>query len=266
MLFPHLTVEANIGFGLRSTNASPLERSRKVQEYASLLNISGLLRRYPGTLSGGERQRTAIARALAIQPRVLLLDEPLNALDAGMRNVLQEELKRIPAMTGTTIVHVTHSFEEVFSLGDRVAVMDRGSIVQVDRPDGVFGRPASEFVARFTGTENIFTGESRAQGDRSLVTVNGVTMTSATVRDGHVSVCIRPENIRIMAAAPGPGMPNLLEGVVERVINGGTFARLTIDAGIPLVVMMMRKDLEGLGAEKDQSVFITFDPSSVYLI
>src|SRR5690606_821196 len=149
MLFPHLTVGENIGFGLKQGKADPARISESVQETAALLGIGHLLERTTGTLSGGEQQRAAIARALVLRPRVLLLDEPLSAIDTVTRERLRRELKAIHRATGTTVVHITHHFEDIFALADQVAVMQDGRIVQTGTPDEVFRRPATEFVAAF---------------------------------------------------------------------------------------------------------------------
>jgi ABC-type Fe3+/spermidine/putrescine transport system ATPase subunit len=168
VLFPHLSVAGNIAFGLklRRTNRSTIEQ--RVTTFSQLLGIGHLLQRMPGTLSGGEAQRVALARALVVEPRLLLLDEPLSALDPERREALQRELGRIHRQLGTTTIHVTHNFEEAVALGDRIAVLkeDRvgdvrreGKIVQVGTPEEIFRRPSSEFVARFVGGRNLFRGK-----------------------------------------------------------------------------------------------------------
>ena len=168
-LFPHLSVAGNIAFGLRLRGMGRGEIEKRVAAIGRLLGIEHLLHRMPGTLSGGEAQRVALARALVIEPRLLLLDEPLSALDPETREGLQRELGRIHRELGTTTIHVTHDFEEAVALGDRIAVLreDRldeglreGRIVQVGRPEEIFRRPASEFVARFVGVRNIFRGQA----------------------------------------------------------------------------------------------------------
>jgi len=188
MLFPHLTVEKNIGFGLRH---------KKITEIADLLGVLHLLNRYPGTLSGGEQQRIAIARAVVTEPKVLLLDEPLSALDTRTTGRLREELGRIHSITGTTTIHVTHSFEEAFSLSDRIAVMGNGQIIQVGAPDDVFRKPNSEFIADFVGVENLFRGKSVVHDTISEVHADGICILSSTLKSGDVSISIRPEDILI---------------------------------------------------------------------
>ncbi|NOR17950.1 ATP-binding cassette domain-containing protein, partial [candidate division WOR-3 bacterium] len=176
MLFPHLTVEKNIGFGLRHKKITRNETKIKVNEIADLLGVSHLLNRYPGTLSGGEQQRIAIARAVVTEPKVLLLDEPLSALDTRTTERLREELGRIHRLTGTTTIHVTHSFEEAFSLGDRIAVMGDGQIIQVGAPNDVFRKPNSGFIADFVGVENLFRGKSVVHDGISEIHADGICM------------------------------------------------------------------------------------------
>ncbi len=187
-LFPFLTVEDNIGFGLKSRKVSKKEIKRRVDELANLMAVFHLLHRYPGTLSGGEQQRIAIARALIMEPKVLLLDEPLSALDTQTAERLRQELKNVHSIMNTAIIHVTHSFEEAFLLGSRMAVMDKGEIVQVGTPNEVFRKPESEFAAEFLGVGNLFQGESRVDNDIASIDVDGINIVSATLKPGSVHV------------------------------------------------------------------------------
>jgi ABC-type Fe3+/spermidine/putrescine transport system ATPase subunit len=163
-LFPHLDVAQNIGFGMRLRRKSRDETERKVNELAGLLKITHLLGRSPLHLSGGEKQRVALARALAIEPKVLLLDEPLSALDEQTRETLCVELRRVHAELRTTTVHVSHNFEETLAVADRIGIIQDGRVRQVGTPEDVFRRPASEFVARFVRSENIWRGMGERRG------------------------------------------------------------------------------------------------------
>ncbi|CVK31402.1 ATP-binding cassette domain-containing protein [Methanoculleus bourgensis] len=193
MLFPHLTVEENIGFGLLQRKTEPDRIRELVSETADLLGIGHLLDRTPGTLSGGEQQRAAaIARALVLRPRVLLLDEPLSALDAVTRDRLRRELKAVHRATGTTVVHITHHFEDIFALADRVAVMQDGRIAQTGTPDEVFRKPATEFVAAFTGMENVFYGVSRVRDGEATIDLGAITLRTVTAVEGDVCVASGP--------------------------------------------------------------------------
>ncbi|MDD4253131.1 MAG: ATP-binding cassette domain-containing protein, partial [Methanoculleus horonobensis] len=195
MLFPHLTVGENIGFGLKQMKAESARIRESVQETAALLGIGHLLERTTGTLSGGEQQRAAIARALVLRPRVLLLDEPLSALDTVTRERLRRELKAIHRTTGTTVIHITHHFEDIFALADRVAVMQDGRIVQAGSPDEVFRRPTTEFVAAFTGMENVYCGVSRVRNGEAAIDLGEIVVRTVTTIEGDVCVGIRPEEV-----------------------------------------------------------------------
>ena len=158
MLFAHLTVADNIGFGLRQRNVDRTAIGAAVEEMRRTARYLSPARALPGTLSGGEQQRVALARALILKPRVLLLDEPMNALDTAMRERMRKELSRIHRLTGTTVIQITHHFEDVFALADRVAVMNNGTIVQVGEPSEVFWHPKDTFVAGFVGIGNLIKG------------------------------------------------------------------------------------------------------------
>jgi len=193
-LFPHLDVADNVGFGLAARGVSADERRRRAGEAAAALGIDGLLDRLPAELSGGERQRVALARALVRRPRVLLLDEPLSNLDARLRLDTRAELRRVHDEHGLTTLHVTHDQAEALSLGDRVAVLREGRVVQAGTPDEVYGAPADAWVAGFVGSPpmNLVPGEVR---DGALH-VAGATVPLPGAAPGPVIAGIRPEHLR----------------------------------------------------------------------
>ena len=219
-LFPNMTAEENVEFGLRIRKVPPAERRRRVDELFALVGLEAARRRYPHQLSGGQQQRVALARALAIEPRVLLLDEPLSALDARVRVQLREEIRRIQSRLGITTLYVTHDQEEALSISDRVAVMAAGRIEQVGTAPEIYGAPATPFVAEFVGTMNRLPGQV-ADGRHGLVACGGTRLVVAAARgqrDGvRVLVLIRPEALEVephpddrgtpgrTAAATGPG-------------------------------------------------------------
>lgn len=184
MLFPHLDVAGNVGFGLRMAGATRDTRERRTRELLELVGLTGFERRSIGTLSGGERQRVALARALAPQPQVLLLDEPLGALDRPLRERLHDELANLYTRLELTVIHVTHDVAEAFSIADHVAVMRDGRIVQHDVPDQLWLRPANEWVARFLGMRNI----RRRNGQTIVIRPDAVAVTP-----GGNAVVVRAE-------------------------------------------------------------------------
>ncbi|HJH31804.1 MAG TPA: ATP-binding cassette domain-containing protein [Methanosarcinaceae archaeon] len=265
MLFPHLTVEKNIGFGLRYQNITSSETEAEVNEIADLLGVSHLLNRYPGTLSGGEQQRIAIARAVVTKPKVLLLDEPLSALDNRTTERLREELGKIHRLTETTTIHVTHSFEEAFSLGDRIAVMRDGQIIQVGAPDYVFRKPNSEFIADFVGVENLFRGKSVVHDGISEVHADGICMLSSTLKSGDVSISVRPEDIFISKKEIDSSARNSFSGNIMEVKDMGALVRLVVDVGIPFVVALTKRSYEDLELAYGTRVHIAFKASATHL-
>jgi molybdopterin-binding protein len=264
MLFPHLTVAENIGFGLQNRKLEKGEIERKVRDAAQFLGIDRLLHRYPETLSGGEQQRAAIARAIVMEPALLLLDEPLSALDGQTREKLRKELRRLHDLYGITVIHVTHNFEEVFSLADRVAVIRDGEIVQVGEPHEVFRKPNCEFVANFVGVENLFRGACVRKDGVSEVTVDGIQMISTAYADhDEVRVSIRPEEILISPRPIDSSARNMYSGTVEEIADNGTTVRITVDCGIPFVVVITRQGYLEMGLGVGDAVYVAFKASSV---
>jgi molybdate transport system ATP-binding protein/molybdate/tungstate transport system ATP-binding protein len=266
MLFSHLSVEDNIGFGLVSRKMPKDEIKKRVVGAAKLLSIDHLLHRSPDTLSGGEQQRAAIARAIVMEPVLLLLDEPLSALDGQTRAMLQKELRRLHELYGITVVHVTHNFEEVFALADRVAVMNKGEIVQCGHPDEVFRKPNCAFIANFTGVENIFRGTCTPQEGASAITVDGVTIISGTcTHGGEVYLTVRPEDILISKEPINSSARNSFRGKITDIVNNGTVMKVTIDAKIPFVSVLTRQGYDNMQIKEGNEVYITFKASAVHV-
>ncbi len=265
MLFPHLTVAENIGFGLLQRKTEPTRIRESVQENAGLLGIGHLLERTPGTLSGGEQQRAAIARALILRPRVLLLDEPLSALDAVTRDRFREELKAVHRATGTTVVHITHHFEDVFALADRVAVMQDGRIVQTGTPDEIFRRPATEFVAAFTGMENVYCGVSRVRNGEAAIDLGEIVVRTVTAIEGDVCVGIRPEEVILSRQPFESSAANTFRGTVTAIRRNGIFSRVVVDTGVPFVAVLTRQSVARLGLVEGEPACVTFKASAVHV-
>ena len=196
-LFPNLNVADNIDFGLRTRKVTSVERVRRVDEMLELVELGKFRDRYPHQLSGGQQQRVALARALAVEPQVLLLDEPLSALDAKVRTTLRDEIRRIQTEVGITTLFVTHDQEEALAISDRICVMSHGRIEQLGTPTEVYRRPTTAFVARFVGSMNEFAGDVV---DGSTVSVAGRTFTvpaHGQTAGEHVSVLVRPEDLSL---------------------------------------------------------------------
>ncbi|WP_432362673.1 ABC transporter ATP-binding protein [Sporosarcina sp. UB5] len=197
-LFPHLTIKENVGFGLKLRKEKKSVIEKKVKDILAITGLEALADRYPKQLSGGQRQRVALARALVIEPKLLLLDEPLSNLDAKLRVAMRIEIKRIQSQLGITSVFVTHDQEECFSISDRVAVMNKGVIEQFDTPEEIYKNPKTEFVARFIGFENFF--ELTPIGYGKYETVDGTVFLCNRIREaGQQTGTIRPDDIEFVA-------------------------------------------------------------------
>jgi spermidine/putrescine transport system ATP-binding protein len=218
-LFPHLTVEDNVAFGLRFKSVTKEEKRIRVREVLELVELTGYEKRRPLQLSGGQQQRCALARALVLNPTVLLLDEPLGALDAKLRRQLQVELKALQEEVGITFVYVTHDQEEALTMSDRMAVMNGGRIEQLGTPREVYEEPATVFVADFLGVSNLMAAVARGGG---VVDAGGVELRCTRgARDavGDVRVTIRPERVRV--EAPGSAGENRVPATIERFVYLG---------------------------------------------
>lgn len=245
-LFPHMSVAENVAFGLKMKHVERVEAARRVDEMLGLVSLDGLGGRRPSQLSGGQQQRVALARALVNHPSVLLLDEPLGALDLKLRKQMQLELSRIQRAVGTTFIYVTHDQEEALAMSDRIAVMNGGVIEQIDTPEGLYERPRTAFVADFIGTSNFFSGragEGGVRGEKRLVPVLFPEVgaiwcvTHEPVEPGAlVTVAVRPEKMEVSAAAPADA-GNSLQGTLSKVVYLGstTHLHVTLKSGQQVV-------------------------------
>jgi putative spermidine/putrescine transport system ATP-binding protein len=220
-LFPNMSALDNVGFGLRMRKASGTVRRQKAGELLEMVGLSAQAAQFPHQLSGGQQQRVALARALAIEPRVLLLDEPLSALDAKVRLQLREQIRTLQQRLGTTTLFVTHDQEEALSMADRVGVMRAGRLEQVAAPDEVYDNPATAFVAEFVGTMNRIPGDLGGGGDTVTVLGTTVPVQPGGPASGPVNALIRPENLTIAPAENGNGI------VFLRTFLGAT-SRITV--------------------------------------
>jgi spermidine/putrescine transport system ATP-binding protein len=225
-LFPHLTVGENVGFGLRFTDLSKAEARGRVSEVLELVRLSGYENRRSHQLSGGQQQRVALARALVLSPSVLLLDEPLGALDAKLRRELQVELKGIQREIGITFLYVTHDQEEALTMSDRLAVMAHGRVEQLGTPREVYEHPETPFVADFLGVSNLMRAHAKGGGEVDLGGVSLRAGRGATDATGIVRLTIRPE--RVQLEPPGTPGENRVPAVIERFVYLGSLTQVFV--------------------------------------
>ena len=267
-LFPHFTVVENIEFGLKLRKAaSPDTNRKKLKEIMDWLSMSHLAHRYPATLSGGEQQKVAIARAIAIEPSVLLLDEPLSALDLRTKDYLREELKKIKRELGITMVHVTHDQTEAMVLADRIAVMMKGRIMQVGTPYEVFNKPLNEEIADFVGVENILSGIVHDNDDGVAeieVDIGGNIFAVSDYRAGAVKIFVRPEDIFLSENRGESSAKNVLKGRIEALDDIGPLTRVKMDNS--LVALITKQSRENIGLQKGEAVYATFKATSVHVV
>jgi molybdate transport system ATP-binding protein/molybdate/tungstate transport system ATP-binding protein len=200
-----------------------------------------------------------------MEPEVLLLDEPLSALDSETRHRLRDEVRRIHSFTQTTMIHVTHSFDEAFLLGSQMAIMNEGEIVQVGEPSEVFRKPNCRFAAEFLGVGNVFKGESTIENDLAQVNINGLQMSSATLRDGQVYASVRPEDILVSLKPIESSARNSFRGKIQDISDTGVIVRITVDVGIPFVAAITRRSFDDMGLRRGEEVFLTFKSVDVHV-
>jgi putative spermidine/putrescine transport system ATP-binding protein len=225
-LFPHMTVAANVAFGLRMQGVASAERASRAAAALAMVDLSAHAHKRPRQMSGGQQQRVALARALAIEPDVLLLDEPLSALDAKLREELRVEMRILQRRVGATAVFVTHDQAEALAMADLVAVMDSGRVAQLGTPEEVFERPATPFVAEFVGRSARFSGIAEPGGVRA----HGVLFRCAPAQIGAARVFVRPHRIALLG--PDGVADNAIEGVVAALDYTGEIVQVVVDTAI----------------------------------
>jgi putative spermidine/putrescine transport system ATP-binding protein len=256
-LFPHMTVRENVAFGLRLRRVSKAERDRRAVEMLELVGLSEQAGRYAHQLSGGQQQRVALARALAIEPQVLLLDEPLSALDAKVRAQLRDQIRRIQLEVGITTLFVTHDQEEALAIADRVGVMQGGRIEQLGPPTEIYSRPATAFVAEFVGLTNRLAGTVSG----TAVTVRGrdLPLVDLSTPPGPVTALVRPEAVTL--ASQGAEESGPLTGTVIAVTFLGATSRVTVDLGdTTILAQLPTSDATALSAGSRVTLTIRPDP------
>lgn len=267
-LFPHLSAARNVGYGLSGLPAA--DRRRRVGELLDRFGLAGLGDRYPHQLSGGEQQRVALARALARRPRLLLLDEPLSALDDPTRDRLRPELRRLLVGAGVPAVVVTHDRREAMTLADHLVVLDGGQVRQQGTVGEVFGRPADLGVARIVGVETVLPGRVvRAEDGLAVVRVGPAEVVARPAAGGTeaVYVCVRAEDVVVQRGEPGASSArNRLPGVVRSVTPDGPLVRVGLDCGVPLAALVTRPAAEELGLREGVAVVALLKAAAVHLL
>jgi spermidine/putrescine transport system ATP-binding protein len=260
-LFPHLSIFENVAFGLRRKGVGRAEVTERVGQALELVDLGGFEKRKPAQMSGGQQQRVALARALVNRPRVLLLDEPLGALDLKLRKQMQLELKRIQHEVGITFVHVTHDQEEAMTMADQIAVMNGGHIEQLGTPTALYEKPRTAFVAGFLGVSNLISG----QVDGAAVVTTGGIRLQVSDLDGHsgaVAVGVRPEKIHLNG-----DQPNRIPGRVLESAYIGVATQYIVDTDVGRL-MVFAQNTQGSteGLDAGASVTLTFTPESTFVL
>jgi len=265
-LFPHLSVRENIIFGLKCRKVPKVAIASKLVQLAKLLNIAQLLERRPETLSGGEKQKVSLARALSTDPDVVLLDEPISALDPQQRESVQNDLKDICKKLNRTFIHVTHNFEEAVALGDSIAVLSDGRLIQSGTPEEIFRHPNSEFVARFSMARNIFDGSVTDDGyGGAIFTIGNDKLEVVTELHGQLHASVRPEDILISRDMLISSARNSIKGKITRVDDRGATLYITVSTPIPFICLITRRSYEELALAEGNEAYITFKASAMHI-
>jgi putrescine transport system ATP-binding protein len=276
-LFPHMSVEKNIAFGLKQDGMPKDQIAERVGEMLRLVQLEKLARRYPSQLSGGQRQRVALARALAKKPKVLLLDEPLGALDKKLREETQFELMDIQHDLHMTFVVVTHDQEEAMTMADRIAVMDHGRIVQVATPGEIYEQPKTRFIAEFVGDVNILEGHVQGQENGLWRVKTSSAQVPLTIDDPDevlhsgqaVAIAVRPEKMVIQRDPPGPGAINVLTGEVWDIGYLGDWTVYRVKLATGEILRVTRANASRFvenPIDWDEQVYVTFAPDAAVIL
>jgi putative spermidine/putrescine transport system ATP-binding protein len=256
-LFPHMTAMQNVEFGMQLHEVGPTERRKRAVDMLELVGLSAHVNKYANQMSGGQQQRVALARALAIEPKVLLLDEPLSALDARVRARLRDEIRRVQLEVGTTTLFVTHDQEEALAIADRVGVMNAGHIEQLGPPTEIYSRPATAFVAEFVGLTNRLAGV--VKGGEVEVRGKRLPLVKPDSTDGPAIALVRPEAVSV--AADGDMSAGLLTGSVISTVFLGATSRVTVDLGdITVLAQLPTSDVGAITAGTKVRLSLRTDP------
>ena len=261
MLFPHMTVRNNILFGAKLKAIE--NKYEKLEKLLEDLSIKDLEHRSIKNLSGGERQRVALARTLMTEPEILLLDEPLSALDSHTKTKVQDQLKKIHKNYQMTTLHVTHDFNEAIHLADRIAIINNGEILQIGKPDQVFQKPKDAFIASFLGSKNLFNG--KVIHEDTILTNSGLKI-SALVKPNHdVNFMISSDNIILSLEKIESSAKNSFKGRVTKINKKVSMVEVTVDIGVNLVVYVTYSSFNKMAIENNKEVFVTFKATAVHI-
>ncbi len=265
-LFPNLTVAQNVAFGLRVAGVNKVETGQRVDEMLGLIGLPELGSRYPFQLSGGQQQRVALARALAVRPRVLLLDEPLSALDAKIRVSLREEMRAIQQRLGITAIFVTHDQEEALSISDRVVVMHQGVADQIGTPFEIYNRPSTRFVAQFVGTLSMLnatvTNQAKGEVQAAGTKISGLTLPASAVNDSVLTLALRPEAVSLK----GERGDIKMTGKIVSVDFLGSVLRMKVNAGDTNISFDTFNDPTSPPPKFGETVSVSFDRDSLLVL
>jgi spermidine/putrescine transport system ATP-binding protein len=269
-LFPHMTVGQNIAFGLEMQGKPKALVAARVEQMLRLVQMEELKNRRTSQISGGQQQRVALARALAPEPKVLLLDEPLSALDYKLRKEMQIELKRLQHETGITFIFVTHDQEEALTMSDRIAVMSKGKILQVGGPRDIYDRPADRFVADFIGETNFLEGNLLTQGKgKAKVKLDAGATIEAGLADGiaakgRVTVVVRPEHARLVADVKKASLTGMLDNVVY--FGTDTHYHVSLKGGVKFIIRHQNSRTGEAGLKANTTVGVAFDDDAAQIL
>lgn len=262
-LFPHLTVLENIKYGLHFHRLEKTEAKKRLRKFVEELDLAHLENRLPLNLSGGELQRVALARALVVNPRVLLLDEPLSALDPSFREEIRYELKRLHQLYGTTCLMVTHDFAEALSLANRAAIINHGIIEQIGTMEDIFQKPRTEFIADFVGMKNIFAAEF--EDSRAIIGGDLHVELGRHPSKSHGYIAIRPEDIVIHRKALASSMRNSFRGVVKGLFDSGFYYEIHLQVGkLTFKSLVTKKSLLELQIHEGVDILFSFKSAAIH--
>jgi spermidine/putrescine ABC transporter ATP-binding subunit len=271
-VFPHMTVEDNVAYGLVVTGVAREETRRRVGEALEMVQLTALAKRKPDQMSGGQRQRVALARALVKRPKVLLLDEPLSALDAKLRDGMRLELTRLQETVGITFIIVTHDQDEALSMASRIAVMDKGAVRQIATPSELYERPANKFVADFIGKVNLIAATASA-GKKGRVVCDAKGLGKMKIAgdrafSGAISLAVRPEKLKIGAAEPKGTKLIKAQGTVRDVSYYGDTSHIVVACadGLELAVNVQNESRLGAGVARGQKVWVHWAPEDLLIL